>query len=59
MVITDDSGVIGLAGIMGGLSTAVGDETRDVFFEGAFLAAAHHGRTSAQLRNAHRRITPV
>jgi phenylalanyl-tRNA synthetase beta chain len=36
MVITDDSGVIGLAGIMGGLSTAVGDQTVDVFFEGAF-----------------------
>ena len=36
MVITDDSGVIGLAGIMGGLSTAVSDNTVDVFFEGAF-----------------------
>jgi len=36
MVITDDSGVIGLAGIMGGLSTAVSDQTTDVFFEGAF-----------------------
>jgi phenylalanyl-tRNA synthetase beta chain len=36
MVITDDSGVIGLAGIMGGLSTAVSDRTVDVFFEGAF-----------------------
>jgi phenylalanyl-tRNA synthetase beta chain len=36
MVITDDSGVIGLAGIMGGLSTAVSDKTVDVFFEGAF-----------------------
>ncbi|MGB5410514.1 MAG: phenylalanine--tRNA ligase subunit beta [Woeseiaceae bacterium] len=36
MVITDDSGVIGLAGIMGGLSTAVSDSTVDVFFEGAF-----------------------
>ena len=36
MVITDDSGVIGLAGIMGGLSTAVSDQTVDVFFEGAF-----------------------
>jgi len=36
LVITDDSGVIGLAGIMGGLSTAVSDKTVDVFFEGAF-----------------------
>ena len=36
VVITDDSGVIGLAGIMGGLSTMVTEETRNVFFEGAF-----------------------
>ncbi len=36
VVITDDSGVIGLAGIMGGLSTAVSDATRNVYFEGAF-----------------------
>ena len=35
-MITDDSGVIGLAGIMGGLSTAVSDETVNVFFEAAF-----------------------
>ena len=36
VVITDDSGPIGLAGIMGGLSTMVTDETRNVFFEAAF-----------------------
>ena len=36
LVITDDSGPIGIAGIMGGLSTAVSDSTTDVFFEGAF-----------------------
>ena len=36
LVITDDSGVIGLAGIMGGLSTAVTDKTIDVFFEAAY-----------------------
>jgi phenylalanyl-tRNA synthetase beta chain len=36
LLITDDSGPIGLAGIMGGLSTAVSDETTDVFFEAAF-----------------------
>ena len=36
MVITDDSGVIGLAGIMGGLGTAVTGDTTDVFFEAAF-----------------------
>jgi phenylalanyl-tRNA synthetase beta chain len=36
LVISDDSGAIGLAGIMGGLSTAVSDATCDVFFEAAF-----------------------
>jgi phenylalanyl-tRNA synthetase beta chain len=36
LVISDDSGAIGLAGIMGGLSTAVTDETSEVFFEAAF-----------------------
>jgi phenylalanyl-tRNA synthetase beta chain len=36
LVITDDSGPIGLAGIMGGLSTAVSETTKDVFFEAAF-----------------------
>ena len=36
LVITDDSGPIGIAGIMGGLSTAVTDRTTDVFFEAAF-----------------------
>ena len=40
LVITDDSGAIGLAGIMGGLSTAVSDETTDVFFEAAFWPPA-------------------
>jgi phenylalanyl-tRNA synthetase beta chain len=41
LVITDDSGVIGLAGLMGGLSTAVSDKTIDVFFEGAFWPQAY------------------
>ena len=36
LVISDDSGAIGLAGIMGGLSTAVTDKTVNVFFEAAF-----------------------
>lgn len=36
LIITDDSGPIGMAGIMGGLSTAVTDATTDVFFEAAF-----------------------
>ena len=36
LIITDDSGPIGIAGIMGGLTTAVTDSTSDVFFEAAF-----------------------
>lgn len=36
LVIADDSGAIGLAGIMGGLSTAVTNETTDVLLEAAF-----------------------
>lgn len=36
LVISDDSGAIGLAGIMGGLGTAVSEKTVDVFLEAAF-----------------------
>ena len=36
LLITDDSGPVGLAGIMGGISTAVSEATQDVFFEAAF-----------------------
>ena len=38
LLITDDSGPIGLAGVMGGLSTSVTASTTDIFFEGAFFA---------------------
>ena len=38
LVIADAKGAVGLAGIMGGLSTAVDEETRDVFFEAAYFA---------------------
>ncbi|MFW2406028.1 MAG: phenylalanine--tRNA ligase subunit beta, partial [Gammaproteobacteria bacterium] len=37
LVIADDSGAIGMAGIMGGNSTAVSDATTDVFLEAAFF----------------------
>ncbi len=58
LVITDDSGPIGLAGIMGGLSTAVTDKTTDVFLEAAFWpqsfmagrARAYGMHTDASLR---------
>lgn len=38
LVIADDSGAIGLAGIMGGQDTSVSTSTRDVFFEAAHFA---------------------
>ena len=38
LVIADDSGAIGLAGIVGGQGTAVSDTTRDVFLESAFFS---------------------
>jgi len=37
LVIADDSGAIGMAGIMGGQSTAVSDGTRHIFLESAFF----------------------
>jgi len=36
VVITDNTGPIGMAGIMGGLGTAVQTDTTDIFFEGAY-----------------------
>ena len=38
LLITDRSGPVGIAGIMGGQRTAVGPETADVFFEAAYFA---------------------
>jgi phenylalanyl-tRNA synthetase beta chain len=38
MVITDQSGPVGLAGIMGGESTAVDDNSQNIFLEAAFFS---------------------
>ncbi|MDX1606110.1 MAG: phenylalanine--tRNA ligase subunit beta, partial [Candidatus Competibacterales bacterium] len=40
LLITDGSGPIALAGIMGGASTECDDDTRDVFLESAFFSPA-------------------
>jgi phenylalanyl-tRNA synthetase beta chain len=40
LVIADEGGPVGLAGIMGGLESAVAPETRDIFFESAFFYPA-------------------
>ncbi|WNO07836.1 phenylalanine--tRNA ligase subunit beta [Teredinibacter sp. KSP-S5-2] len=37
LLITDESGPIAMAGIMGGSSTAVSEETKDIFLESAFF----------------------
>lgn len=47
MVISDDSGPVSIAGIMGGLSTGVTEETTNVFVESAFwdpVQTAYAGR---------------
>lgn len=38
LVISDDSGAIAIAGVMGGASTAVSKQTRSIFLESAFFA---------------------
>ena len=44
-VIADDSGAIGLGGVMGGQSTAVSDETTEVFIESAWFDPLRTART--------------
>jgi phenylalanyl-tRNA synthetase beta chain len=46
LVITDDSGPIGLAGVMGGASTELSDRTRTVVIEAAHFDAMTIARTS-------------
>ena len=41
MVIADDVKVLAMAGIMGGLSSAVSEETTEIFLESAFFAPLH------------------
>lgn len=58
-VIADDSGAIGLGGVMGGTSTAVSDETVNVFIESAWfdpLRTARTGRTTGIISDARYRF---
>ena len=58
-VIADDSGAIGLGGVMGGQSTAVSDTTTNVFLEAAWfdpLRTARTGRTTGIISDARYRF---
>lgn len=58
-VIADDSGVIGLAGVMGGDRTAVSAETTDIFIESAYFdpdRTARTGRATGILSDARYRF---
>jgi phenylalanyl-tRNA synthetase beta chain len=46
LVIADGSGVVAIAGVMGGATTEVSGETRDVLVEAAYFTAVGVGRTS-------------
>ncbi len=46
LLITDDSGPIGLAGVMGGGTTEMGDETRNVLVEAAIFDTVSIARTA-------------
>lgn len=48
-VIVDDSGVIGLGGVMGGEPTSVSENTADVFIESAYFDPARTGHTGRKL----------
>jgi phenylalanyl-tRNA synthetase beta chain len=45
LLITDDSGPIGLAGVMGGLTTELTDDTTQILLEAAWFSPASVGRT--------------
>ncbi|MEO0784445.1 MAG: phenylalanine--tRNA ligase subunit beta [Pseudomonadota bacterium] len=58
-VIADDSGAIGLGGVMGGESTAVSDGTTDIFIESAWfdpMRTARTGRATGILSDARYRF---
>ncbi len=50
VAICDDSGVLGLGGIIGGVSTAVSDKTVNVYLECAYFAPASIAKTGQKLQ---------
>ncbi|PRX96015.1 phenylalanine--tRNA ligase subunit beta [Allonocardiopsis opalescens] len=50
ILITDDSGPINIAGVMGGLTTEIGDTSTDILIEAAHFAETHIARTARRHR---------
>src|SRR5690625_7440997 len=50
LVIADDSGAIGLAGVMGGGETELGPQSRDIVIEAATFEATGAARTARRRR---------
>ncbi|MGH3315208.1 MAG: phenylalanine--tRNA ligase subunit beta, partial [Nocardioidaceae bacterium] len=50
LLITDDSGPIGLAGVMGGSTTEIGDDTSEIVIEAASFDPVTIGRTARRHR---------
>ena len=59
LCITDDSGVIGLGGIMGGESTKADESTQNVFLESAFFWPDAIAGPRAALQLLERRLAPL
>ncbi len=49
IAITDDSGIIGLGGIVGGVSTSVSEDTVNVFVESAYFSPTRIARTGRDI----------
>lgn len=50
VVVCDDSGIVGLGGVMGGASTAVSDTTTNVYIEAAYFDPLRTARTGRALQ---------
>ena len=59
VAIADPEGVIGVAGVMGGASTEVSNETQDVLLEGAYWDPATHPADSPRAGPPHRGELPL
>jgi len=56
-VVCDDSGVLGLGGIIGGASSAVDEKTTNVYIECAYFDAALTAKTGQNCKSIPMRVT--